>query len=402
MSHLNEDQKKINKAYGAGALAMALCSLCLIAFLCFLPDLVSFAGEQADAYSAKEQQREKRLLAISSMNGLDFLKFMTEQEIEKNGIIRLSDLSSYLGGMDAAGADAGSDEKAGETVYNTIRMELPKYATIDDISVDTDLVNHYVTFTIAKANNDYLVDYPMVGEAEEIKSLSFSNRPEGFIMQFGFDQAMECAITPDGTGSFLYIDFYKPSEKYDHIVVIDPGHGEKMAGAVAGEYCEKDINLAVSMFLKELMEERGDGSLGLYFTRTEDVDVSLENRIGMANELDADMFISIHCNSYSMQESVRGTQVLTDKSDTASRPGESMRLAGLLMTNTISAMDTKDMGIIDGSDKYVLRTANVPAALLEIGFMTNNTDLSKMIDEEYQKKCAEGIYDAILQFLEAE
>ena len=72
----------------------------------------------------------------------------------------------------------------------------------------------------------------------------------------------------------------------------------------------------------------------------------------------------------------------------------------ILLEKTTDALGTKNMGLVPGNDIYVIRTSEAPAALVEVGFMTNPKELENLTDESYQKKCARAIYEGIMQALE--
>ena len=72
----------------------------------------------------------------------------------------------------------------------------------------------------------------------------------------------------------------------------------------------------------------------------------------------------------------------------------------ILLKKTTEALGTKNMGLVAGNDIYVIRTSKAPAALVEVGFMTNPQELKNLTDKNYQKKCARAIYEGILQALE--
>ncbi|MEZ4907527.1 MAG: N-acetylmuramoyl-L-alanine amidase [Saprospiraceae bacterium] len=81
------------------------------------------------------------------------------------------------------------------------------------------------------------------------------------------------------------------------IIVIDPGHGGKDSGTKSGDIFEKDITLDVSLKVKKEIEKMIPEAI-VYLTRDSDIFVPLNERIGFANRIKADLFISIHCNSY--------------------------------------------------------------------------------------------------------
>jgi N-acetylmuramoyl-L-alanine amidase len=79
---------------------------------------------------------------------------------------------------------------------------------------------------------------------------------------------------------------------------------------------------------------------------------------------------------------------------------ESKRFAQICLENVIRNIGSKNLGLVEGDDIYIIRSSEVPVALIEVGYMTNKKELSNLCDEEYQRKTAQGIYDAILQAIE--
>ena len=71
-----------------------------------------------------------------------------------------------------------------------------------------------------------------------------------------------------------------------------------------------------------------------------------------------------------------------------------------MLKKTTEALGTKNMGLVAGNDIYVIRSSKAPAALVEVGFMTNPKELANLTDKNYQKKCARAIYEGIQQALE--
>jgi N-acetylmuramoyl-L-alanine amidase len=60
------------------------------------------------------------------------------------------------------------------------------------------------------------------------------------------------------------------------------------------------------------------------------------------------------------------------------------------------ALESRDKGLVEGDEIYIIRTSEVPVALIEVGFMTNQEELNLLNSTDYQKKAAEGVYDAVL------
>lgn len=193
----------------------------------------------------------------------------------------------------------------------------------------------------------------------------------------------------------FYIDLRKPSEIYDKIVVIDAGHGGKDGGAVSRDekYCEKDINLDILLRLKKLLDA---SDIKAYYTRTEDKTVYLRPRAELANAVDADYFISIHCNS-NESTSPNGMEVLYY--DNAFKGVKTRNLAYLFSLELEKKVDLRQKGIVRRKfeDLYIMDKSVIPTILLEIGYMSNKKDLAYLTDVDNRNSIAEAIFNGILR-----
>lgn len=163
---------------------------------------------------------------------------------------------------------------------------------------------------------------------------------------------------------------------------------------------EKDINLAIVRELKELLDEN-DRNIGVYYTRTEDVNPTFEQRAQLGGKAGANLFISVHSNSTvdGLMSGYNGTEVMYD--ELKSEEGfSSKRLAQICLEEITASMGSKDNGVTYGNSIYIIRNSEVPVALIEVGFMTNQEELDNLTSPGYQKKAAQGIYNAILRALE--
>lgn len=176
-----------------------------------------------------------------------------------------------------------------------------------------------------------------------------------------------------------------------YTVVVDPGHGgTQQPGVVAGETCEKDINMQVALKLKALLEAE---NIEVVMTHTEDVYLGLKERIMLANDIGADCFVSIHCNSYENTK-VRGFEPFYYKSETGQALAEAVRQAA--ETLGIQTRECKS------GNYQVLRDAKVPATLVEIGYFTCPAELTLLQDSSYQDKIAQAIMEGMLAYLDKE
>jgi N-acetylmuramoyl-L-alanine amidase len=193
--------------------------------------------------------------------------------------------------------------------------------------------------------------------------------------------------------NFYYIDLRRPNEVYDKIIVLDAGHGGKDPGALSKDELtyEKEINLAILTKLKELLDK---DNIKVYYTKLTDETLFLRPRVTLANEVDCDFFISIHCNS-SVSKKANGTEIFYY--DHENKNIKSKDLAEIFIDEISKSIPLKNNGIRKMKDKdiFILYNATVPAVLIEAGYMSDRNDLEYLKSKEGQDAIAKGIYNGI-------
>ena len=206
-------------------------------------------------------------------------------------------------------------------------------------------------------------------------------------------EALGCTVAWDPATATVSISSLPEDAAPDGspLVVLDPGHGGDHNGAEYGGVKEKDLNLAIASKTASLLEAEG---VTVRMTRSIDQDVDLYARSGLANTLGADLFVSVHCNA-----SVEHDDALGIYTCAYSQGTESWQLAQILRETMLDATGAADFGMEERPNLAVLRTAQVPAALVECGFMSTPSELALLTQPEYQDKLARGIADDILACL---
>lgn len=196
------------------------------------------------------------------------------------------------------------------------------------------------------------------------------------------------------------------AEEEQQRVVIDPGHGGSDPGKVGVTGAlEKEINLAVSLKLKECLEKKGvqviltresDAGLASADARNQKQD-DMRRRCEIIDEAKADLTVSIHQNSYT-EESVCGPQVFYY---THSPEGEI--LAGHLQEALNTGLAPERPREIKANDTYyILKKTKTPTVIAECGFLSNHQEEAKLQTEEYQQQVAEAICEGVLNCLKAQ
>ncbi|WP_274650536.1 N-acetylmuramoyl-L-alanine amidase family protein [Paenibacillus humicola] len=179
----------------------------------------------------------------------------------------------------------------------------------------------------------------------------------------------------------------KPPGAYK--IVIDPGHGGKDPGALAvNGRNEKEYNLALALKVKALLDK--EPMLQGYLTRTDDTFVELDDRAKFANDLKADVFISLHGNSID-KSSVSGSETYYCRPD-------SVNLANIMQKHLVMGTGFPDRSVRQ-ANFVVIKKTTMPAVLLESGYLTNPGDASVMFDDAKQEKIAEQIVAGIKEYL---
>jgi len=160
---------------------------------------------------------------------------------------------------------------------------------------------------------------------------------------------------------------------------------------MSGNYRETDINLAVALRVRDLLQNAG---VKILMTRTDDTYVSLAGRAEFANANEADIFVSIHTNASSENFSASGIETYY-----LAPGGWAVVLANCIQDSVIDQTGAFDRGA-KTANFFVLRETDMPAALIETGFITTESDRVKLFDEGYRDSLAEGIATGILEFLD--
>ena len=179
------------------------------------------------------------------------------------------------------------------------------------------------------------------------------------------------------------------ADRLPFTVALDAGHGGWSSGAVYQGIQEKDLNLPITLRVGELLAGR---VRQVVMIRPEDTYMGLYERSDMANAAGADVFLSIHCNA-NENENIQG---IFTYSYPGSEPGEA--LAGHIQREVAAATGGLDRGLLT-NDYVVLRETNMPAALLECGFLSNPAERLLLADPAYQEKIAQGAAAGILAYL---
>ncbi|ODA41184.1 N-acetylmuramoyl-L-alanine amidase [Desulfosporosinus sp. BG] len=184
-------------------------------------------------------------------------------------------------------------------------------------------------------------------------------------------------------------------------IVVDPGHGGPDTGAIGatGTY-EKNNTLAIGLNLAGMLRSAG---ASVILTRSKDVTPAvgtyselsdLQARTKIANDLKADLFISIHNDSFSNPATTGTTTYYSSDSPVAA---QSKAFANCVQSELVKSIALPSRGVKD-ANFYVIKNTKMPAVLVEVGFISNPVEEKLLESPDFQSKAVMGIYQGILKF----
>jgi len=235
---------------------------------------------------------------------------------------------------------------------------------------------------------------------------------------------------------FASFSVIKNDTQKPFVVVLDAGHGGKDSGNIGNGFVEKDIVLDVTLQIGKILEKVP--GIKVVYTRKTDVLIDLYRRGPIANEVDADIFVSIHCDAFTNQAYGVGTFVMgVDKSgknlNTAKKENEviflednyeeryagfdpnrpesligltlmqeeyldqSINLAGLIQSNIVNNLKRKDRSV-RSAPFWVLHSSYMPSVLVELGFLTNKKEGPYVNSKKGRRELATQVANGILMY----
>jgi N-acetylmuramoyl-L-alanine amidase len=261
-------------------------------------------------------------------------------------------------------------------------------------------------FRLAAVNADVLrvrsgpgLQYPQIGRVfsgnhlltlHEQNGWYYVRTPSGEYGWISSEYAAIINVVSRGTSSAQPVN---PSQSKNITVVIDPGHGGQDNGATGfSGLKEKNVNLTVSLYMADLLQARG---FNVVMTRKNDLNMSLAERVALAERINADLFISIHANASPNNKFASGTETFYYQNKEASP--QSFYLASLIQQEVSAALKLPSLGV-KKAPFHVIRETSMPSALVELAFLTNAVDETILGSDHCLKLAAQALYRAVLRY----
>lgn len=343
-------------------------------------------------YGKREKQNMRLTLALWCVMCAAAMAFMLLAASRKTILIADSGQQSGLKVDDAQAELPGKEllfrEEDGG--LGQFRIPLDEGVKAEHVVVENSCMDRELRIYIQDTDPDFYETEEIVGDGTFLAGARYEARGEDVVLRLGLSEVLECRSTLNEGG--LAVQLVKPRELYEWIVVIDPAGGGSDSGITVKGCSEKELTLQVAKLLqRELMT---DPKIKLYFTRTEDGEVSREERLALLEAVDADLYLGLavsedweNAAAYGIRSFYNAGFFLPDFGN--------VQWADLVTREATVAASNRAVGLVPAEEESILQSIEVPAAQLSLGYLTNVQERSLLQRQSYQEKLAKGIAEAI-------
>ena len=272
-----------------------------------------------------------------------------------------------------------------------IEIKQPEGLDLEDITIHDHYKDYELIIDLGKNYEDHFGEGVLPIDDTMLSGITIETNGT---TQIRIDQKLIHTVELKEEDGVITIELVRPQDKYDQIVLIDIGHGGTDPGAIDNGVQEKALNTKQAEAVIRKLEQQTD--IKVYTTRDDDTTLTLQYRSQIANDIGADIFISIHNNSVS-SSTVSGTEVLyfPDANDMRGK-----KMAEITQDYLIEALGSVDRGIKARDGLYVLKTTHMPAILIEGGFISNKAEAAALNSERGIEAYGQAVADAIVEIFD--
>lgn len=272
-----------------------------------------------------------------------------------------------------------------------LKIELPSEVSYSEVTTEDLYYKNQFKVIIPGDYVSFFNENPVKNYSSMISKTSVS------LSSSGNTEILVTTLTLQGFrlsegSSYIGVEIGDPQDIYDKIVVLDAGHGGSDTGAIGSGVYEKTLTYNILYKYAKNYFNSSASTVKAYWTRYNDSYVTLDDRAAFAEKIGADLFISLHMNSHTTS-SPNGTETYysTMNNKTLSNGLNSAKLASIFQKGIVNSFGFTDRKV-KTANYAVIKKNTVPAILIELGFISNSSDLKKMNSSTNQKKYAEKIY----------
>ncbi len=282
-----------------------------------------------------------------------------------------------------------------EETTDAIVIKLPSNVTEDQITDDDLYLLKKIVFKIPGDQTAFYKANPITSPYSTVKQITTAYDSSSNTTSVTLVTTKIQGYKTEYVNQTLRVTVGDPDEIYSKIVVLDAGHGGNDPGTSRGTTYEKNIVSKILITYGRPYFESSD--IKAYYTRLDDTYVGLYDRAAFADDVKADFFVSLHIDSAAgTSATAKGTSVYYSTKNTSKTASglTSKIMASLFVNNLVSALGTNNRGV-KTQNFVVVRETNVPAVLIELAFISNDSDYNNLINATFQKKAAQTIYNTV-------
>lgn len=268
--------------------------------------------------------------------------------------------------------------KDGSLVPTTMKLANPNRIVLD---FPNTILDEPLKKLLVKNAGELISKHPLI---EKVRFSNFNDNPATVRVILDLKSTADIKVQ----ASKLPNQWKATIAEHQLTVVIDAGHGDNDPGAlsITGRH-EKDFTLSMAKKVEQLLLQ--DKRLNVLMTRSDDTFIPLDDRVSFANNIQSDLFLSIHGNS--AKATVSGTETYYN------RP-ESAAFANVIHKYAVPAIGFPDRKVREADFRVITKTT-MPAVLLEVGYLSNKNDETAMYKDAFQDKLAAALVTAIKEYL---
>lgn len=272
-----------------------------------------------------------------------------------------------------------------------IRIPIEKGSKAENVVMENRYMERELWIYLKDAKAEFYEKNAIHGNLASVQNGYCERNSDGVVLKLCMKDILEYRSTMEENS--LVIAYYEPEKLYEQIVVVDPMGGGMEKGASTDTASEKEITLQVARQLQKKWEQE---KIKLYFTRVEDVFVSLQERLELVEAVDADIYIGIgacadaeHSERYGIHSFYNAEYFIPEFGN--------IQLADVLTRNVTVAASNRAIGLTSAADESILSDIEIPAAEICVGYLSNEKECALLQQQHYQEKLAEGLANAILE-----
>lgn len=274
-------------------------------------------------------------------------------------------------------------------VTDSFIVPLPKGVKAEHVVMENRYMDRELWIYIQSDDLSFYGENEISGDVSKIQRGCSEPQEDGILLKFSMQGVMEYKSTLEG--SMLTVACYEPGELYDVIVVLDLEEGGSSTGAAGAQLTEKELTLQLAKLVQKKLTAT---DVRLYLTRTEDTDVSEEERLGLVKAVGADFYIRIGAEYDAESEETYGIRS-SYNAEYFFPELDNAELADAVTRAVTIASSNRAVGIFAAAEDSVLKELRTRGVRITVGYLSNPKEEALLTRESYREKLAEGLVSAI-------